>query len=90
MTPLIVVVGREGGGSKDEMLGASVAQSSQQAPFTSENVSSIPAMDSCEKSRSTLCRKSCVVSGRSGFLPQGKLSGWFRINIVRKVISQLL
>jgi hypothetical protein len=43
MTPLIVVVGREGGGSKDEMLGASVAQSSQQAPFTSENVSSIPA-----------------------------------------------
>jgi hypothetical protein len=44
-------------------------------------------MDACEKSLSTLCRKSWVFSG---FFPQGKLTGWVRINIVRKVISQLL
>ena len=25
-----------------------------------------------------------------GFLPQGKLTGWVRINTVKKVISQLL
>ena len=31
---------------------------------------------SCEKSKSTLCRKSWVFSGHSGFLPQGKLTGW--------------
>ena len=71
-------------------LGASVAQSSEQAPFTSEIVGSILATDSCEKSQSTLCRKSWVFSGRSGFLPQGKLTGWVRINTVKKVISQLL
>jgi hypothetical protein len=28
--------------------------------------------------------------GAIRFLPQGKLAGWVRINIVRKVISQLL
>jgi hypothetical protein len=28
--------------------------------------------------------------GCSGFLPQGKLAGWVRINRVKKVISQLL
>jgi hypothetical protein len=34
---------------------------------------------SCEKSKSsTLCRKSWVFSGYSGFLPQGKLTGWVR------------
>ena len=33
---------------------------------------------SCEKSKSTLCRKSWVFSGHSGFLPQGKLTGWIR------------
>jgi hypothetical protein len=51
---------------------------SEQAPFTSgsEFVGSILATDSCEKSLSTLCRKSWVFSGRSGFLPQGKLTGW--------------
>ena len=49
---------------------------SEQAPFTSEFVGSILATDSCEKSQSTLCRKSWVFSGRSGFLPQGKLTGW--------------
>jgi hypothetical protein len=54
----------------------SVTQSSSQAPFTSENVGSILATDSCEKSQSTLCRKSWVFSGCSGFLPQGKLTGW--------------
>ena len=69
---------------------ASVAQSSEQAPFTSEFVGSILATDSCEKSQSTLCRKSWVFSGCSGFLPQGKLTGWVRINTVKKVISQLL
>jgi hypothetical protein len=68
----------------------SVAQSSEQAPFTSENVGSSLTMDSCEKSQSTLCRKSWVFSGCSGFLPQRKLTGWVRINTVKKVISQLL
>ena len=43
------------------------------------------ATDSCEKSQSTLCQKSWIFSKRSGFLPQGKLSGWVRMNIVRKV-----
>jgi hypothetical protein len=66
------------------------AQSSEQAPFTSEIVGSILATDSCEKSLSTLCRMSWVFSGRSGFLPQGKLTGWVGINIVSKMISQML
>jgi hypothetical protein len=39
--------------------GASVAWSSEQAPFTSEFVGSIIATDSCEKSQSMLSRKSC-------------------------------
>jgi hypothetical protein len=43
--------------------------------------------ENAEKNLSTLCRKSWVFSG---FLPQGKLTGWVRINTVRKVISQLL
>ena len=63
---------------------------SEQAPFISEIVGSILTTDSCEKSRSTLCRKSWVFSGCSSFLPQGKLTGWVRINTVRNVISQLL
>ena len=67
-----------------------VAQSSEQAPFTSEIVGSILATDSCEKIQSTLCRKSWVFSGCSGFLPQGKLTGWVSINRVKKVISQFL
>jgi hypothetical protein len=67
-----------------------VAQSSEQATFTSEIESWILATDSCEKSRSTFCRKSWVYSGCSGFLPQGKLTGWVRINTVRKVVSRLL
>jgi hypothetical protein len=58
--------------------------------FISEFVGSILATDSCEKSQSTLWRKSLVFSGCSGFLPQGKLTGWVRINTVKKVISQLL
>ena len=33
---------------------------------------------------------SWVFSGRSGFLPQGKLTGWVGINTVKKLISQLL
>ena len=67
-----------------------MAQSSEQAPFTSEIVGSILATDSCEKSQSTFYRKSWVFSGRSDFFPQGKLTGWvIRINTVyRKVISQ--
>jgi hypothetical protein len=71
-------------------LWASVAQSLEEAPFTSEFVGSILATDSCEKSLSTLCRRSWIFSGSYGFLPQGKLTGWVRINTVRKVISQLL
>ena len=72
----------------DSVVRVSVAQLSEQAPFTSEFVGSILATDSCEKSQSTLCRKSWVFSGCSGFLPQGKLTGWVRINTVKKVISQ--
>ena len=45
------------------------------------------ATDSCEKSLSTLCQKSWIFSKRSGFLPQGKLTGWVRINTVKKVIT---
>ena len=57
---------------------------SNKAPFmTSEIVGLILAMDSCEKSLSTLCQTSWVFSGDSSFLPQGKLG---RINIVRKII----
>ena len=63
---------------------------SEQAPFISEMVGSILTTDSCEKSQSTLYRKSWVFSGCSSFLPQGKLTGWVRINTVRNVISQLL
>jgi hypothetical protein len=33
---------------------------------------------------------SWVFSGCSGFLPQGKLTGWVRINIVRKVIASTI
>ena len=55
---------------------------------SSEFVGLILATDSCEKSQSTLCRKSWVFSGRSGFLPQRKLTGWVRINTVKKLISQ--
>ena len=62
---------------------ASVAQSSEQAAFTSEIVGSILTTVSCEKSQSTLCRKTWC----SGFLPQRKLTGWVRINTVEKVIS---
>ena len=58
----------------------SVAQSSEQAPFTSE-------LESCEKNQSMLCQKSWVSSGRSCFLPQGKLTGWIWINTVEKVIT---
>jgi hypothetical protein len=71
-------------------LGASVAQSSEQAPFISLMEGLILATDSCEKSQSTLCRKSWVFFGRSGLVPQGKLTGWVRINTVKKIISQLL
>ena len=61
-----------------------MAHASEQAPFTSDIVASIFATDSCEKSQSTLCRKSLVFFGCSGFLPQGKLTGWVRINTVEK------
>ena len=57
-----------------DVFGASVAQSSEQAPFTSEIVGSILAKDSCEKSQSTLCRKSWVFSEGSSFLQLGKLT----------------
>ena len=54
------------------VVGASFAQSSEQAPFTSEIVGLIlvpDLRDSGEKSRSTLYRKSWVFSEYSGFLP---------------------
>ena len=61
-----------------------MAQASEQAPFTSEIVGLILTTDSCEKSQSTLCQKSWVFSGCSGFLLQGKLAGWVRMNTVKK------
>jgi hypothetical protein len=61
------------------MIGALVAQSSEKAPFSSEIGGPILATDSwrsCEKSQSTLYRKSWVFSRYSGFLPLGMLTGW--------------
>jgi hypothetical protein len=67
--------------------GASVAKWLAHLPFTfkvarsslSENfLNATRTQSSCEKSESTLCRKSWVFSGYSGFLPQGKLTGWVR------------
>jgi hypothetical protein len=66
-----------------------VAQSSEQAPFASEFVSSNLATDSCEKSRSTLCRKSWVFSECSGFLPHGKLTGKVDRGFGGQVVSAL-
>jgi hypothetical protein len=62
---------------------ATVAQSSEQAAFTSEIVGSILATDSCEKCLSTPCRKSWVFSGcsESPPPPQGKLAGWAGLEI---------
>jgi hypothetical protein len=68
----------------DNHHGPSLAQSSERVPFISEFVGSILATDSCEKSESTLCRTSWVFSGYSGFLRQGKLRGWVRMNTVNK------
>jgi hypothetical protein len=34
-----------------------------------------------------LCRNRGFFSGRSGFLPQGKLIGWVSINTVKEVIT---
>ena len=48
------------------------------------------SMDSCEKSLSKRYGENRGFSPESGFLPQGKLAGWVRINTVKKVISQLL
>jgi hypothetical protein len=68
--------------------GASVAKWLAHLPFTSEAAGSnltkyflnaTRTQSSCEKSKkSTLCRKSWVFPGYSGFLPQGKLTGWVR------------
>ena len=66
-----------------------MARSSEEAPFTSEFVGSILATDSCEKSQSTLCRKSWVFSGCSGFLPQGKLTGKVDRGFGGQVVSAL-
>jgi hypothetical protein len=60
-----------------------------QATFTSEIVGSVLATDSCEESVNALPK---VV----GFLrvlwfpPTGKLTGWVRINTVKKVMSEEL
>jgi hypothetical protein len=54
-------------------LGASVALSSEPAPFTSEFVGSILATDSCEKSQSTLCPKVVGFLRVLRFPPTGKV-----------------
>jgi hypothetical protein len=64
-------------------------RSRQSKRLSPQNVGSIFVMESCEKSQSTLCRKSWVFTRCSVFLPQGKLAWRVRINSVRKVISQL-
>ena len=51
-------------------VGASVAQSSEQAPFTSELVGLILTTDSCEKSQSMLCQKVWTC----GFSPSAPVS----------------
>ena len=57
-----------------------MAQSSEQAPFTSEIVGRY------KRSVNALTKQSWVFSGCSGFLPQGKLTGCMvRINTVKKV-----
>ena len=64
------------------LLGASVAQLSEQAPFTSEIVGSILATDPrhlCEKSQSTLYRMSWVFSGYSWVSSHRMLTGWVGI-----------
>jgi hypothetical protein len=66
-------------------LRASVAQSSKQAPSW---VRFSLRTHVNWKSQSTLCRKSWVFSGRSGFLPTGKVSRVGK-DAVRKVILQL-
>jgi hypothetical protein len=61
-------------------------------PFTSEAAGSslsenfpnaTRTQSSCEKSKkSTLCRRPWVSSGYSGFLQQGKLTGWVRHTVI--------
>jgi hypothetical protein len=73
---------------KESIYGASVAKWLAHLPFTSEAAGSslsenflnaTRTQSSCEKSKkATLCRKSWVFPGYSGFLPQGKLTGWVR------------
>jgi hypothetical protein len=53
-------------------------------------VDSIVGLIISEKSPSTLCRKTWVFSGCLSLPHEGKLTGWVRINTVKKVISQLL
>jgi hypothetical protein len=74
--------------------GASVAKWLAHLPFTSKVAGSslneflnvIRTQSSCEMSKkSTLCRKSWVSSWFSGFLPQGKLIGWVRGQIINEV-----
>ena len=67
-----------------------MAQSSEQAPFTSENVGSILATELCEESVNALPKLVGFLRALSGCLPQGKLTGWVRINTVMRVVSQLL
>jgi hypothetical protein len=66
----------------------SVAQSSEQVPFTSDH---LWVTDSCGKGVTTLCQNSCMVFPvRSGFLSQGsegKLTGCVRLNTATKVIT---
>ena len=69
-------------------VGASVAKWLAHLPFTSKVAGSSlsenfsmrlePSPHVKKSKKSTLCRKSWVFSGYSGFLPQGKLTGWVR------------
>ena len=67
---------------KSAVCGASVAQSSVQAPFTSKAVGSTVAVLLCKKGQSALYPESWV-----SVFSRGELTGRMRINIVRKIIS---
>ena len=67
-----------------------MSQAPEQAPFTTEFVGSILYTDSREKGLSMLCHNSSVFYGYSGLLPQGNLTGWVRMNIVTKVLYEIV
>ena len=76
--------------SKVLFVESSVAQSSEQGPFTSEFVGWILATDSCEESVNALSKVLDLLR-LLRFVPTGKVNmAGVRKNTVKKTISQLL